>query len=114
MVCGDARWNDLKIADLGDSLRTLMRLDVADHDIHAPFLETVPLPEHRIGLSHAGTGTEVDLQFPKFLPADDGQEIIRAWTRYGGFVIHRSPDYEAVPLRVLGFLFFRLIGLSKT
>ena len=78
VVSGDARRHDFKIADLCDRLRALMGLDVADDDIDAPFLQAVSLLEHRIGFSHAGAGTEVDLQLPKLLAADDGQKVIRA------------------------------------
>ena len=51
----------LEIANLGDGFWALVRLDVADHDIHAPLLQTVSLFEHRISFSHTGTGTEVNL-----------------------------------------------------
>ena len=92
VVSADAWRNDLKIADLCDRLCALMRLDVADDDIDAPFLQPVSLLEHRIGFSHAGAGTEVNLQLPKLLAADDGQKIVRARASYGSLMSIAQPE----------------------
>jgi hypothetical protein len=111
VVIREPWWHDLEIADLSTGFRPIMRLDVTDDDIDAALLQTTPFIQHRVGLPHARAGSEIDLQFPGLLLADDREEIISAGARsrvdlgharglfFWGHRVERQVEFEHVDSR---------------
>src|SRR5581483_10910756 len=66
-----------EIADLRCRVGAAMRFDDADDHVHALFFQALPLLQHLVGLTDAGSEAEIDLQPPALLLADQFQKTLR-------------------------------------
>ena len=70
--------NERKPFGEGFRFGTAVRLDVTDLDVHACVEQLVRLLQHAVGLAHAGTHADVDLEFPAVRGFDQGEKVLGA------------------------------------
>jgi hypothetical protein len=71
MILRDQWRHDLQVANLSGCLRSVMRLDIPDYNVHVLFAKAITFNQHLVGLANSGTGPKINLQFTKLLSADD-------------------------------------------
>ena len=87
---------DFQVAHLAAVSCASVRLDEADHDVHAAAPEIMRLVEHAVRLAHAGGRSDIELELSALAPRDEIDEItprldaIRVHSALNTLSIHRQ------------------------